>query len=273
VSGQGVNQYLNLKTDVGGTTLVVTLDRPPVNAVSQAMYGEIRDPFGCFDEQFPDVKAVIITGAGRHFCAGNDLDEFMMLDAVNAAGRMRLVRDAFAAIYDCPVPVIGAVHGAALGTGLAIAACCDVIVAAEDARFGVPEVGVGVLGGARHLSRLVPQHFTRLMYLTAEPVGAAEIAAYGGIALLVPDHDVLGAAQGLAGRISRHSKAALRLAKESLNSIEFMDLKAGYEFEQRMTGRLVAHPDAREAMRALRQGRTPRFSDADAGQDEGEAHD
>jgi len=144
----------HLPVERAGATAVVTLDRPPVNAVSQAMYAQIRDLFGRFDEVLPGVKAVVLTGAGPHFCAGNDLDEFLTLDEVNAAGRMRLVRDAFAALYDCPVPVIGAVRGAALGTGLAIAACCDLVVASRSARFGTPEVGVGVMGGARHLARL-----------------------------------------------------------------------------------------------------------------------
>ena len=244
-----------------GAAAVVTLDRPPVNAVSQAMYAQIRDLFGRFDEVLPGVKAVVLTGAGRHFCAGNDLDEFLTLDEVNSAGRMRLVRDAFAAIYDCPVPVIGAVRGAALGTGLAIAACCDLVVAGNSARFGTPEVGVGVMGGARHLARLVPQPFVRLMYFTADPVPAADLAGFGSVVQVVDDDQVTEAALIMAARMTRHSRAALRHAKESLNTIEFMDLKGGYEFEQRMTGHLVTHPDAREAVIALRERRPPGYRD------------
>ena len=244
---------------------VVTLDRPPVNAVDQAMYGEIRDLFARFDELLPAAKAVVLTGAGKHFCAGNDLDEFLSLDEVNSAGRMRLVRDAFNAIYDCPVPVIAGVRGAALGTGLAIAASCDLVVAGEGARFGTPEVAVGVMGGARHLARLVPQPVMRLMYFTADPLPAAELLGFGSVVRVVADDAVLDAAMQLAGQITRHSRAALRHAKESLNAIEFMDLKAGYEFEQRVTGRLVAHPDAKEAVAAVRAGRQPNYADAPAG--------
>ena len=240
---------------------VVTLDRPPVNAVSQAMYGEIRDLFARFDELLPGVKAVVLTGTGKHFCAGNDLDEFLTLDEVNSAGRMRLVRDAFNAIYDCPVPVIGAVRGAALGTGLAIAASCDVVVAADSARFGTPEVGVGVMGGARHLARLVPQPIMRLMYFTADPLPAAELLGFGSVVRVVPDDAVLDIALEIAARMTRHSRASLRHAKESLNAVEFLDLKTGYEFEQRMTGRLVAHADAKEAVAALRERRSPKYCD------------
>ena len=95
-------------------------------------------------------------------------------------------RGAFAAIYDCPVPVIGAVRGAALGTGLAIAASCDVVVAGESARFGTPEVSVGVMGGARHLARLIPQPIVRAMYFTADPWPASDLVQFGSVLRVVP---------------------------------------------------------------------------------------
>ncbi|TYB57438.1 crotonase [Nonomuraea sp. PA05] len=251
--------YLSLQ-EFGATT-VVTLDRPPVNAVNLSMYEEIRDLFGRFDERLPATKAVVLTSDAKHFCAGNDLDEFLTLDPRNSAGRMRLVRDAFAAIYDCPVPVVGAVRGAALGTGLAIAASCDVIVAGESARFGTPEVSVGVMGGGAHLARLVPQPIMRAMYFTADPWPASDLVGFGSVLRVVPDDEVLDSALALTGKMTRHSLTALRHAKESLNTIEFMDLKAGYEFEQRMTGRLSGEPDSREAVAALREHRPPSYRD------------
>jgi len=97
---------------------IVTLRRPPVNAVNQAMYAEIRELFSRMDEFCPGIAVVILRGEGKHFSAGNDLDEFLTLTPENSAGRMKLVREAFSAIYDCPVPVIAAVHGHALGTGV-----------------------------------------------------------------------------------------------------------------------------------------------------------
>lgn len=254
--------YEYLTTRQHGAATVVTMDRPPVNAVNLLMYEEIRDLFGRFDEVLPGVKAVVLTGAGKHFCGGNDLEEFLSLTEVNSAGRMRLVRDAFASIYDCPVPVIGAVHGAALGTGLAVAASCDVVIAGESARFGTPEVSVGVMGGAAHLARLMPQPLVRAMYFTADPWPASELARYGGVLRVVPDEQLLDAALGLAEKMTRHSRAALRHAKEAMNTVEFMDLKAGYEFEQRMTGRLAADPDAKEAVAAVRERRAPVYRDA-----------
>jgi len=252
-------QYLSVQER--GATTVVTLNKPPVNAVNLSMYEEMRDLFGRFDEVLPGAKAVVITSALKHFCAGNDLAEFLTLTEINAAGRMRLVRDAFASIYDCPVPVIGAVRGAALGTGLAIAASCDVVVAGESARFGTPEVSVGVMGGAAHLSRLVPQPIVRAMYFTADPWPASELVGFGSVLRVVPDDEVLDSALDLAGKMTRHSLVALRHAKEAMNTIEFMDLKAGYEFEQRMTGRLAAETDAKEAVAAIRENRAPVYRD------------
>jgi enoyl-CoA hydratase len=250
-------QYLHLERR--GAIVIVTLDRPPVNAVSQAMYAEIRELFSRTDEYLPEVSCLILNGRGKHFCAGNDLDEFMTLTSTNSAGRMKLVREAFSAIYDCPVPVIASVHGYALGTGVALVGSCDLVICGEGAYFGTPEVGVGVMGGAKHLSRLVPQQMVRSMYFTADPVAASELQKYGGISQIVADKDLTEAALGLASRIARHSKSSLRKAKISLNAIEYMDLKAGYEFEQRLTGELASSPDSIESRRAITERRPPRF--------------
>lgn len=251
--------FEHLAVEQRGDTGIVSFDRPPVNAVNEPMYLEIRELFSRTDEYLPDVGALIVRGNGRMFSAGNDLQDFLSLTAQNSAGRMRLVRDAFAAIYDCPVPTIAAVHGHALGTGVALAGSCDLVVCGESARFGTPEVGVGVMGGAKHLSRLVPQQVVRYLYFTADPVPASELMGYGGITRIVPDDRLLDAALELAERITRHSKASLRMAKQSLNMIEYMDLKSGYELEQGLTGRLAGHPDSLESRRSIVEGRPPRF--------------
>jgi enoyl-CoA hydratase len=247
-----------------GSVAIVTMQRPPVNAVSQTMYIEIRELFSRADEYLCGVAVVILRGAGKHFSAGNDLNEFLTLSSENSPGRMKLVREAFSAIYDCPVPTIAAVHGYALGTGVALAGSCDLVICGESAYFGTPEVGVGVMGGAKHLSRLVPQQVMRLMYFTAEPLPAAELLPYGGVVRIVPDAELLDAALELAARMTKHSTTALRMAKESLNTIEYMDLKAGYEFEQRLTARLAGSDDSREARQALVEKRAPRYGSVGA---------
>jgi enoyl-CoA hydratase len=239
--------------------VIITMQRPPVNAVNQAMYVELIELFSRFDEFLPEISAVVLRGAGKHFSAGNDLDEFMTLTAENSPGRMKIVREAFSSIYDCPVPVIAAVHGHALGTGVALAGSCDMVICGESAHFGTPEVGVGVMGGAKHLSRLVPQGVLRTMYFTADAVPALELIQFGGIVKIVPDAELLAGALDLARRVTRHSRSAVRTAKQSLNTIEYMDLKSGYEFEQRLTGQLAGSPESLEARQAIIEKRAPRF--------------
>ncbi|MFC5064862.1 enoyl-CoA hydratase-related protein [Actinomycetospora atypica] len=243
-----------------GAVATVWLDRPPVNATDTALYEEIREFFGRLPEYLPDARAVVLAGRGPHFCAGNDLAEFRTLDPDNAVLRLKTAREAFWAVYDAPVPVIAAVHGVAVGSGLAIAASCDVVVAAEGARFGTPEVNVGVLGGAKHLSRLVPQGVVRLMHYTGEPWTAEKLMPFGGIAEVVPADRLLDTAQGLARSIARHSPVTLRLAKRGLNAIEYMDLKSGYEFEQGLTRELSGHEDSKEAVNAFLERRDPVYT-------------
>lgn len=235
----------------------VTMNRPPVNAVTLPMYAEIKRVFSRIEEYAPQARAVILAGAGKHFSGGNDLHEFQTMTPRNAAARMMAVREAFWAIYDSPLPVIAAVRGVAVGTGVALAASCDLVVAAQGATFSLPEIQVGAMGGAKHLSRLVPQGVVRRMHYTADMVPAEELLQYGGIVRVVPSEELETAATELAHRITRHSPVAIRIAKRSLNQIEYMDLKSGYQFEQGLTGELSGYEDAKEALRAFFERREP----------------
>ena len=243
-----------------GPIATVWLDRPPVNATDHQLYSEIREFFRNLTEYLPRARAVVLAGRGKHFCAGNDLAEFQTMDPENAPERLQLARETFWAIYDSPYPVIAAVHGVAVGSGLAIAASCDLVVAAEGARFATPEVNVGVLGGAKHLSRLVPQGVVRLMHYTGDLYPAEKLLPYGGIVEIVPQERLLGAAQDLARSIARHSPVTLELAKRSLNGIEYMELKPGYEFEQSLTRELSGYADSKEAVNAFLERRAPVYT-------------
>lgn len=245
--------------------LTVVLARPPANAVDRDMYIEIHSLFSNPDQVGPGVKAIVLAGAGRHFCAGNDLDEFASMTPGNGTERMWRVRQAFFAIQDCPVPVIGAVHGAALGTGLAIAASCDFVVAARDARLGLPELTVGVMGGARHLARIAPQPLVRRMFFTGTPMAAEEMAAAGASLIICNPEELMEVATSYAVRVASFSPTATRLAKQILNRIEFMDIRSGYEFEQRYTVEMSGHPDAKEAISSVREKREPSYSDRELG--------
>jgi enoyl-CoA hydratase len=237
----------------------VLLDRPPVNAVDRDMYIEIATLFRRPEMIDADVQAIVLGAQGRHFCGGNDLDEFASMTPQNGTERMWRVREAFFAIQECPVPVIGAVQGAALGTGLAIAASCDFVVASEDARFGLPELTVGVMGGARHLARMAPQPLVRRMFLTGEQLSGTQFAAAGASITVVPAKELMATAHRYAARIAGFSPTAVRLGKQILNRIETMDLKAGYEFEQGFTVKMSGHPDSKEALRAFAEQRPARY--------------
>jgi len=253
-------QFQSLSYEADGGIVTVWLDRPPVNAVDQEMYRSIKDLFSSIESLGDDVRVVILAARGKHFCAGNDLPEFESLSPENSRSRMQEVRAAFFAIQDAPVPVIGAVQGVAYGTGLAIAASCDFVVAAAGARLGTPEVSVGVMGGARHLMRLVPQPIARWMYFSAEPIRVERLQALGAILDVVPPAELMDRARMRAMQISRHSGVVLRFAKRSLNEIEEMPLRPAYEFEQSLTGELSGYPEAKASLQAVVEGRGPKFS-------------
>jgi enoyl-CoA hydratase len=240
--------------------LSVRLTRPPVNAVNQEMYREIAETFRAIAYD-PTVRAVILSSDNeRVFCAGNDLHEFVTMTPDNGDLRMKEVREAFWALYDCSVPVIGAINGTAVGTGFALAACCDILVAAEGVRFGLPEISVGVLGGGKFGARLLPELVMRRIFLTGETLSAEEVAEFGSIASIVPRAGLMDAALEIARKIAAKSPSAVRLGKQSLNAVEPMGLKPGYELEQTFTVRLSGLPEAKEAVQAVIEKRPPNFS-------------
>ena len=251
-------EFLNADVRSDGV-LHVTMNRPPANGIHQVMYKEIHDLFSDPDSVLPDLRAIILSGAGKHFCSGNDLQEFETMTPKNGTERMWRVREAFFAIQDCPVPVIGAVHGAALGTGLAIAASCDFVVAAPDARFGLPELTVGVFGGARHLARIAPEPLVRRMFFTGAHLSATEFVAAGGCITVSNEGTLIDDAARYANRIASYSPTPVRIGKQVLNRIEDLPLRAGYEFEQGFTVRASGHPDSKEALAAFREKRTPNY--------------
>lgn len=244
-----------------GDVVRIELDRAPVNAIDQDMYLEIEQLFGSFRGRFSSAKVAVLTGRGKHFCAGNDLPEFQSMTPANGALRMRRVWRAFHAIYSTPVPVIAAVQGAALGTGLGIAMSCDIIIASESAKFGLPEVNVGLMGGARHAARFLPEQVVRAMYFTAEPLTAHECMGHGAVFKVVPDDRLGDEASALASSIARHSPVTLRFAKKSLNAVEELDLWEGYAKEQTLSVELSGSADAKEAVTAQIERRTPVYAE------------
>jgi enoyl-CoA hydratase len=240
----------------------VTFDRPPVNAVDLDALAEIRDMFATVGDD-REVRAVIFTAAGaRAFIAGADLKgiDLRKVDDVPAwqvTDSGRLARDAFWAVYDCPVPVIAAVNGPAIGAGLGFVALCDMIISVPGARFGTTEINVGLLGASAHLMLLVGRHRAREMFLTGELATAEELHRLGAIKELVPRESLMERARELAAVFVAKSPIALRLAKEAMNRTEFLPLKEAYRTEQDYTRRLIGFEDAAEARQAFLEKRPP----------------
>jgi enoyl-CoA hydratase len=253
----------DLAVDVVDHIATVTLDRPPVNAITTATMVEIAEAFHALDAR-RDVRVAIFTAAGdRAFMAGIDLttvgsrDRGPEVPPALVTDPARAARDAMWAITDCAVPVIAAVNGLALGAGLAFAACCDIIVAAEQATFGTPEINVGLLGASAHLSLLVGRHKARELFFTGDTISAAELHRLGAVRAVVPRDSLLDEAGAFAAELAAKSPIALRLAKESMNRVEWLPLKEGYRTEQDYTARLLGFDDAKEARAAFMEKRAP----------------
>jgi enoyl-CoA hydratase len=233
----------------GGVAEVV-VDNPPVNALPVAGWFALADALRAAGAD-EGVRAVVLRAEGRGFNAGVDIKEMQATEGFAAlVGANRGCYEAFGAVYDCPVPVIAAVHGYCLGGGIGLVGNADVIVASEDATFGLPEVDRGALGAATHLARLVPQHKMRAMVYTSATATAAELAAYGSVLRVVPRDGLRAAAFEVAGSIAAKSPTVIRAAKASLNGIDPVDVHRSYRFEQGFTfelNLLGAGDEARDA--------------------------
>jgi enoyl-CoA hydratase len=213
----------------------VVIDYPPVNALPVQGWFDLARVVAAAGAD-PDVRAVILAAEGRGFCAGVDIKEMQRTpDHEALVGASRGCFAAFAAVYDCPVPVIAAVQGFCLGGGVGLAGNADIVIAADDATFGLPEVDRGALGAATHLSRLVPQQLMRTMVYTCRTVTARQLLGFGTVLDVVPTAGLRAAALAVAGEIAAKDPAVIRLAKQSLNGIDPVDVKRSYRYEQGFT--------------------------------------
>jgi enoyl-CoA hydratase len=211
------------------------VDVPPVNALSVAGWFELADSIAAAGKD-SETRVVVLRSEGKGFNAGVDIKEMQNTEGFAALlGANKGCFAAFAAVYDCPVPVIAAVHGFCVGGGIGLAGNADIVVASEDAFFGLPEVDRGALGAATHLARLVPQHKMRAMVYTGATATAAELHAFGSVLEVVRRDQLRDAAMAVAADIATKSPTVMRAAKESLNGIDLWDVKRSYRFEQGFT--------------------------------------
>lgn len=230
----------------------VIIDFPPVNALPGQGWSDLARVITAAGED-PAVRAVILSAEGRGFCAGVDIKELQRTPAAIVDANQGCFA-AFAAVYDCPVPVIAAVQGFCLGGGVGLAGNADIVVASDDAAFGLPEVDRGALGAATHLSRLVPQQLMRTMVYTCRTVTAQQLHGFGTVLSVVPPGRLRAAAAEVAGQIAAKDPAVIRAAKRSLNGIDPVDVKRSYRYEQGFTFELNLTGVAAQARQAFVDG-------------------
>jgi len=211
------------------------MDHPPVNALPAAGWFLLARTMRALGDDAA-VRSVILRAEGRGFNAGVDIKELRASQDFAALVEVsRGCAAAFAAVYECQVPVVAAVHGFCLGGGVGLAGNADIIIASEDATFGLPEVDRGALGAATHLARLVPQHRMRAMLYTSATATAAELRGYGSVLRVVSRDQLRDAALEVARQIAAKDPAVIRAAKESLNGIDPVDVRRSYRYEQGYT--------------------------------------
>jgi len=252
-----------VRVELAERVATVTLDRPEaLNAISTELALELAaavEPLGVD----PEVRAVVLTGAGeRAFCVGADLKQRAGFDDHGWFVQREAFRRGFAAVRRCPLPTVAAVAGFALGGGTELALACDLVVAAEDATFGLPEVRLGLVpagGGTQLLARRVGRSAARDLVLTGRRVGAAEALALGLVDRVVPPGAVLAAATALAAEIAANAPTAVRMAKWALEVGADLPLEAAMEVEDQAWRRAVLSEDRREGIAAWVEKREPHW--------------
>ena len=237
----------------------VVMDRPPVNAQNARFREEMIGVFDALTDR-DDVRVAILTGIGTIFSAGADMRERPNPDTPGEYWHFnRLARECFNAIHECAKPVIAAVNGPALGAGLGLVAACDIILCSDNAVLGMPEIDVGLAGGAAMLQTLFGRSRARRMFYTGWRVPAEELHRTGVVECCVPVAQLLPEAMRIAAEIASKSPVGVRYAKQSMNTTMHMPPRDGYRYEQNITVTLSKTEDAQEARRAFLEKRKPVF--------------
>lgn len=226
---------MGVSTGREGSVAVVTIDYPPVNALPVQGWFDLADAVRTAGRD-PAIHVVVLRASGRGFCAGVDIKQMQRSVGFDALlGANRGCYEAFGAVYDCAVPVVAAVQGFCLGGGVGLVGNADVVVAADDATFGLPEVDRGALGAATHLARLVPGHLMRALYYTATTVDADALHRFGSVYRVVPRAELDAAALEVARAIAAKDTRVIRAAKEAINGIDVQHVHRSYRYEQGFT--------------------------------------
>ncbi|HEY6103671.1 MAG TPA: enoyl-CoA hydratase-related protein [bacterium] len=252
--------YENITVTPGDGYAVITLNRPSVlNALNQATMDEMVQALESA-ERDADVRCAVITGAGRAFAAGADIKEMAGASAPEMLAGYRFQQ--WERIRKITIPLIAAVNGMAFGGGCELAMLCDMIVAAETAQFGQPEINLGIMpgaGGTQRLTRAIGKARAMELVLTGRPISARQAEAFGLVTRVVPAEAVLDEAVALAKEIASKPPVAVRLAKESILKAFDTTIESGLDYERRAFYLLFATEDRTEGITAFLEKRKPIF--------------
>lgn len=242
----------------------VALCRPEAaNALNRRMGGELAALFTAVAKKTNDFRVVILTGEGRHFCAGADLKERRGISRKAWEAQHAAFERGLKAILNCPLPVIAAVNGAAMGGGGELALACDFIVASETARFAFPEAGLGImpgLGGTQTCPRAVGTRRAKELLFTAKPFTAGEAYQSGMVNALYPPEALLPETLKLARAIAANAPLAVRAIKKAVNQGIALPLPQGLACEAKQYKTLLSTHDRQEGIEAWNGKRKPAFT-------------
>jgi len=258
--------FATLTYEKDGGIARVTLNRPEtLNAVNLQMRDDLWEVLHALSED-PDVGVAVFKGAGeRAFSAGADISEFGTAPSIVEARRARRERDVWGYMLAIEKPLIAAIHGFALGAGIELSMCCDLRIAAEDARIGLPEVTLGYIpsaGGTQLMPRIIRPGVAMGLILSGDAIDATEALRVGLVHRVVPRDRLYAEAERLARRLIGLSPLALRLAKAAVTQGLDLPLAEALDLEARLARQALAGGDAREGLRALREGRRPQFANS-----------
>lgn len=253
-----MSEYTTILTEVRGKVGLIRLNRPKaLNALNRALMGELVAALQAFDAD-PHIGAMVITGNERAFAAGADIKEMAEATPVDMLNREYI--ELFDRIRAIKKPIIAAVSGYALGGGFELAMTCDMIVASETAKFGQPEINLGIIpgaGGTQRLTRTVGKYLAMEMVLNNRTLSAEEAARFGLVNRVVPPERYLDEALELAQQIAERAPVAVRIAKEAVNQALETSLTEGLAYERRVFYLLFATEDQKEGMQAFIEKRPP----------------
>lgn len=254
--------YETIIVEIEEGVAIVKLNRPEVlNALNSQVFNELADAAVNLSAD-DSVRSVIITGGDKVFAAGADIKQMASLNAVDVTTTDRQSRKTFHLLENMPKPVIAAIAGYALGGGCELTLVADVRIAADNAKFGLPEIKLGILpggGGTQRLPRLIGAGKAKELILSGDIISAEEALRVNLVNKVVPADQLLTEAKKMAKKFAAQGAVALRLAKSCVNEGLRMDLEMGLEFEHKCFALLFATEDQKEGMKAFIEKRKPKF--------------